>query len=101
MIDLPKDLQVKLLAYMCWVHPAYTFYTTQGVHKDEDEKDKSEEDESSDEESQTTIATTTSTFFLQRQHLQLYTEVSEWYAQSSWLFIKSSNQPVKHIESLW
>ncbi len=96
-IDLPKGLEEKLLTYMHWIRPAYAFQL-QNEKEIEDEEAEREE-EHSDEEHWPTSTTSSSTII--RQHLQLRAEVPEWHAQSSWLFLKAGNQPVRRIGTVW
>jgi len=47
------------------------------------------------------ISTRTIPTTARQQCFQLQTEVAEWYTQSPWLFLRSGNQPIRRIGTLW
>lgn len=105
-IDLPKELCLKLLAYACTVWPVYVHASCQTRidNDNEDEDEESDDDLELDDENDNKEETSwikQGNVLMQGQHGQILEEVSAWRSQSTWLFLKPGNRPLCDIGKRW
>jgi hypothetical protein len=98
-VDLPEQLQTKLLAYLRVVRPVYAYELRRG-RSNREEEDSAEESKSDSDDAEETLLLSTQ----QRQPLprdELHDDIDKWRALSPWLFLKPGNLPVRHVGRLW